>query len=102
MLHQLVGLSHQLQRLPAMAQLPARLLATLAPQAARLRLARQSVAGRRLGTVVAILGQPGFQVLHALEQPGILLAQRRVLSAQQGDLFLWGHTSMLHLLRKSG
>ena len=66
MLDHRVGRRHQVQRLAAMAQLPARLLAAAPPQA--LRLAPQPVARRRFAAVVAVLGQPRLQLLHLRRQ----------------------------------
>ncbi len=107
MLHHRVGRRHQVQRLAAMAQLPARLLAAAPPQA--LRLAPQPVARRRLAAVVAVLGQPRLQLLHPRRQLGVLRRQRGNLLALAGvfggqdgnDVFVL-HASTLHLLHKSG
>jgi hypothetical protein len=72
MLHHLVGRRDQVQRLAPMPQVPAWLLAALLPEA--LRLAPQPVAARGLAAVVALLREPGFQVLHTRQQRDDLVA----------------------------
>ncbi len=76
-LHHGVGGRHQVQRLAAVAQLPARLFAAAPAQA--LRPALQSVARGRLAAVVAVLGRAGLQLLHAGQQGRHLRSQRGVL-----------------------
>ena len=86
---------HQPQRLPAVADLPTRLLAAAPPQA--LRFAGQSVARWRLAAVVAVFRQAGFQLLHAGLQHSILRQHHVQLVAlvgipfEFGNPFLWSH-----------
>ena len=102
MFHYRVGLGHQMQRLAGMAQLPARLPARLAPQAAGSRqLTLQPIRGGWLAAVVAVLGQPRLQITHPLQQHGNLLALLGVLGFHGDDLFCWLYASMLHVLRRS-
>ncbi len=75
MFHHGVGYRHQVQRLPPVAQLPPRLLATRLPQA--LGLALQSVARRRLAAVLAVLGRARLQVAHLRSQRLHLRPQER-------------------------
>jgi hypothetical protein len=99
MFHHLIRRRHQAQRLAPMPELPTRLLAALRAQT--LRLALEPVTTGWLGTVVAVLGQSGFQSLHAFQQPPHLLPQGRIFGFEFGDLFLLRHASMLRLLCKS-
>ncbi len=108
MLDHLVGRRHQVERLAGVPQLPTRLLAAAPPLAAG-SLAAQWIPRRWSAAVVAVLGQPRFQLLHAREQPHNLLlrllVQRldaRVLGFQVGDALVRGaHATMLHLQRNS-
>jgi hypothetical protein len=86
MLDHLLGHRHQVPRLAPVAQLsrlPARFLA--APLAQALRLAPEPVAAGRFGAVVAIRGQPGFQLLHTRQQRDVLLAQALILGFEVGN-----------------
>lgn len=75
---------HQTQRVAAMPNLATRLFAAPAAQAPRLgHLAAQAVAGGRFRAVVAVFGQPCFQLLHARQQRRYLLAPRGVLGFQE-------------------
>ena len=76
-----VGEGRQPQGVAAVADLPTRFLAAPAPQT--LRFPGESVAGRRLTAVVAILRQPGLQVLHLRHQQAHLLAQRGIFGFEQ-------------------
>ena len=67
LLHDLIGHSHQMQRLPAIPQLPAGLLATRLAQT--LRSSLQPIARGRLGARVAVLGQSCLQIPHLRRQP---------------------------------
>jgi hypothetical protein len=89
---------HQPQRLTPMSQLPTRLLATALPQALGLPL--ESVARRRLAAVVAVLGQPCFQLLHARHQCRHLRALGCILGFELANAFLRHHAPMLRLARK--
>jgi hypothetical protein len=111
-LDEFVRRRHQVQRLAAVAQLPARLLATPTPLAAR-ALARHWVARRRFAAVVAVFGEacPQLlvlrqQLLHLRPQSGHLgdlRSQGGILGFQCGDAFLCSqHVTMLHLQRKPG
>ena len=95
-----IGRCHQPQRLAPVSQLPARLLPTPAPQA--LRLARQPIAGGRLGAIVAVLGQPRFQLVHPRVQHSVLCQHRLQLLAllahealEFRDPLLCRHATML-------
>ncbi len=99
MLHDRVGRRHQPQRVAPMANLSARLLAGALAQA--LGLARQPVTGRRLAAVVAILGQPRFQLLHMGHQRGDLLPLTGIFGFELGDACFWRHAPMLRLQCKS-
>ena len=88
-----------MQRLAPMSQLSARLFAALLAQG--LRLALEVVAARRLAAVVAIFGQPRFQVLHTHQQRQVLLVQALNLGFELGNPLVGPHGSMLHLHRKS-
>ncbi len=82
-----------------MPQWPARLLAALLPQA--LRLAPQPVAAGGLAAVVAILSEPGFQVLHTRQQRDVLLAQALIFGLKLGNSLVGRHAPILHPYRKS-
>ena len=98
----LVRLGYEMQRLAGVTQLSARLLARLASQAPGPgQLPLEPVRGRRFAAVVAVLGQPRFQVAHPLHQPRNLLTLLDNFGLQGGDFFGWRHASMLHSLRKS-
>ena len=100
---------HLMQRLTDVPQLSTGFLSAAAAQAARLRqLPLQSIRGGWLAAVVAVFGPPRFQVGETLLQAGILLQQRSDLLTLLGNLgfqcddaILFGHGSMIHLLRKS-
>ena len=100
LLHERLGRRHQMQRLPAMAQLPAGLLATLLAQTLRpAGPARQSVAGGRLRTGAAVsLGvrylrfQLGVARQQLLDLLALLVHQR----FQFGDALFSAHAPMLH------
>jgi hypothetical protein len=81
MLHHRVRRRHQVQRLAAMAQLPAGILAAASPQA--LRLGARPVARRRLAAVVAVLRQPCAQL-------GVLRCELLHLRRQLGNLRFQG------------
>jgi len=76
-LHDLVGRRHQIQRLPAMARLPACLLPALHAQT--LGLALESVTAGRLSAGAAVVGPPRFEMLHASQQRPHLLPQADAL-----------------------
>jgi hypothetical protein len=82
LLHHLVRRADQPQRLAAMPQLSAWLLAALLAQTAA--LARQAVTAGRLAAVTAILRQSRFQVSYPLHEGLHLLTQRGVLRSQLG------------------
>src|SRR5258708_19566531 len=67
-----------------------------------LRLARQPIAGGRLIAVVAVLGHPRFQLLHAGYQRGDLLPLVGILGLKFCDACCWCHVPMLRLLCKCG
>jgi hypothetical protein len=46
---------------------------------------------------VAILGQPGFQILHTGPQRQVLFAQALILGFEFGNSVVGRHVSMLHL-----
>src|SRR5262245_10841932 len=94
-----LGGRDQMQRLAAMAQLSAWLLAAAVAQA--LGFAAQAVARRWLATVMAVLGQPRLQGLDLGSQQLYPLAQGSILGFQFGDPLSGGHTPMLHLLCNS-
>jgi hypothetical protein len=85
MLDHLVGDGHQVQRLSAMPQLSACLLAAALALAARAP-APQRIARGRCAAVVAVFGQPRFNLLHPSEQD--LRLQSGVICPQRG---IWGH-----------
>ena len=107
MFHHLVGRAHQPQRLPRVPQLPTRLLATPLALAAR-PLAPQRIGRGRFAAVVAVFGQPRFQLLHPCEQLrhlllGVLVERVdvRVLCFQFSDALVSSvHALMLRLLCK--
>lgn len=69
------GIGRQMQCLAGMPQLPTRLLARLAPQAARAReLALEPVGGRWLAAVVAILSEPCLEILYLSQRRRQLLS----------------------------
>jgi hypothetical protein len=103
----LIGHRQQMQRLPAVSQLPTRLLATAPPLTAR-ALASQRIARGRFAAVVAVLGEAGPQLLvlrqHLLhlrperDYLGDLRLERGYLGFQCGDAFFCClHGTMLHL-----
>jgi hypothetical protein len=50
-----------------------------------------------LAAVVAILGQPGFQILHTGLQRQVLFAQALILGFELGNSVVGRHVSMLNL-----
>jgi hypothetical protein len=100
MFHHLVRGRDQGQRLAAVPQLPARLLATPPAVAAR-TLAPQRIARGRFVAVMAILRQSRFQLLHTLAQRRDLLPLARSLGFEAGDFFLWRHAPILRPQCKS-
>jgi len=110
MLDQLVGRRHQMQRLAAVAQRPARLLAAPLALAAG-ALATQRIARWRFVAGVAVFGRVGQSHLQVLDlghelldlgpQRGIARPQCGIRSFQLADAFAWRHAPMLHLQHKS-
>ena len=95
MVHHRIRCCHQPQRLPTVADLSPRLLATPPPQA--LRLARPSVARWGLAAVMAILSPAA--ILGSLQtrcQRRHLLPQHGVFGFELSDPFFWRHVPMLH------
>jgi hypothetical protein len=72
-----------------MADLATGLLATMLAEAAG--LAGQAIAGRRLGAVVAVLGQSAAQLVHFGDHGSHLLAQDGVFGFQLGDTVFGRH-----------
>src|SRR5271154_7145339 len=73
-----IGVGDLPQRAALVAHLATALLARLAAQAFRARRFLQSVAGRRLAAVRAVLVQPTFEFRDLLAQLGVLSPQRSV------------------------
>ncbi len=91
-----VGRGDQRHAMARMPRLGTPLLAALLAQA--LRLAPQTVTGRRLATIVAVFRQAALQFLHARQQRPNLLAQGGILNSQGGDFLDWRHATSLPAL----
>jgi hypothetical protein len=106
MLDDFVGRCHQMQGLAPVAHLPTHRL-TAAPSLAAGTLARQRVARWRFAAIVAIFGQPAFQLLHPsveMRHQFVVRTDLLLLRCREhfevGHTSGWCHASMLHLLRK--
>jgi hypothetical protein len=88
-----IGCLRQLQGVSCMTDLSSRLLAAFLAQT--LGLPMKAIGGRGKMTVMAIFGEPGFQVVDAFAQHPYLVLQGPILLSQLFQFFVFGHVCTL-------